>query len=53
MVLFVVLVLIHTLVGNFDNSVDDLWAFGACGEFKVIRHVLGFSSLVKYSGISG
>lgn len=42
----VVLVFVAAFVGNLDHSVDDLGALGPYGEFQVIRHKSGFSSLM-------
>jgi hypothetical protein len=38
---FVVLVLVAALIGDFDDSVNDLGAVWPYGKFQVVRHIFG------------
>jgi hypothetical protein len=53
-VFLVILVLVAALIGNLDDSVDDLGAVRPNGEFQVIRHKIGGSLLfVKDFAVAG
>jgi hypothetical protein len=49
----VVFVFIAALVGDFDDGVDDLGAVRPYGEFQVVRHKTGISSLCENVAVAG